>query len=136
PPAAPPPAGAPDDSPGDLDGADDPSDEPADERADEPGDEPAGEPPPRVFAPSPPPAPPPLAAPPPPRLRAASRGRRSRAVVLPGQGAAPQSGHYVRAVVPPDRPRDLAFDATFRAAAPHQQARRERARAAVPSLAQ
>jgi magnesium chelatase subunit D len=41
----------------------------------------------------------------------------------------------VRAVVPPDRPRDLAFDATLRAAAPHQQERRERARAAPPSPA-
>jgi magnesium chelatase subunit D len=128
PPPAPPPAGTRDESPGDLDDADDPSDDP--------GDAPAGDAPPRVFAPSPPPAPPPLAAPPPPRLRAASRGRRSRAEILPWQGAAPPSGHYVRAVVPRERPRDLAFDATFRAAAPHQQRRRERDRAATDPPAQ
>ena len=92
-----------------------------------------GEAPSQVFAPSIPPPPPSLAAPTPPRVQAGRRGRRSKAAVLPTPAAAPPSGHYVRAIVPRDRPRDLAFDATLRAAAPHQRSRRARPLTPNPS---
>jgi len=100
---------------------------------DERGDSPAGAGPERVFAPSAPPPPPALAAPAPPRPRAGRRGRRSKAIVLPAEAASEPVGHYVRAAVPRGRPRDLAFDATLRAAAPHQKRRRERPLAPGPS---
>jgi magnesium chelatase subunit D len=70
------------------------------------------------FDPGEPRAAPTLAAPGDRRRRSEGRGRRSRART--------QSfvGHYVGAELPRERPRDLALDATLRAAAPHQQARR------------
>jgi magnesium chelatase subunit D len=65
-----------------------------------------------------------MAAPAPPRLRAPARGRRSKVVVYPWQDANP-NGPYIRSVEPRERRfRDWAFDATLRAAAPHQPTRR------------
>jgi magnesium chelatase subunit D len=79
----------------------------------------------RVFAPGQPPPPPSLAAPAPPRLRDAARGRRSKALVFPWQTGASRSGPYVRSVTPREHAwREVALDATVRAAAAHQRARR------------
>jgi magnesium chelatase subunit D len=78
----------------------------------------------QVFAPSRPALPPQLAAPA-PRRATASRGRRSKALVLPWQAPLTPVGPYVRNLIPREaRPRDWAFDATLRAAAPHQLGRR------------
>ncbi|HLH26492.1 MAG TPA: putative cobaltochelatase [Chloroflexota bacterium] len=110
----------------------------ADEAEDEAGDAPTSstsqdegegsdenpQPPDQVFAPSRTSVPPHLAAPA-PRRSSAPRGRRSKAIVLPWQAPVTPVGPYVRSLVPREpRPRDWAFDATLRAAAPHQRGRR------------
>jgi len=86
-------------------------------------DEPAGDGAERVIPPAPPAPPPALAAPAPRRSTATRRGRRAPATLDPAQ--APTGGVYVRAVPAGESPRgSLALDATLRAAAPHQVARR------------
>ena len=78
----------------------------------------------QVFAPAHGTTPPRLAAPA-PRRTAATRGRRSKAIVLPWHTPVDAVGPYVRSLVPRQpRPRDWALDATLRAAAPHQRSRR------------
>ncbi len=62
-----------------------------------------------------------------PRTRRQS-GRRSQTLT------SRKSGRYIRARLPQGRVTDLAFDATVRAAAPHQQERRAHAPANAPAL--
>ncbi len=117
------------------DGADSggPDDEPRPEEGAE-GESRGGQPRDQVFAPATPPRPPNVAAPV-PRRATAPRGRRSKAVVLPGHTPVAPVGPYVRSLVPRDRhPRDWALDATLRAAAPHQRARRAARPGASPAL--
>ncbi|HEY7063917.1 MAG TPA: putative cobaltochelatase [Chloroflexota bacterium] len=115
------------------------SDEPSEDTGEEPpspsgrgdGGEGAAAPNDQVFAPSAPPQAPRIAAPTPRRAAGAGRGRRSKAVLLPWQTPVAPHGPYVRSLVPREpRPRDWALDATLRAAAPHQRARRAAAHGA------
>jgi magnesium chelatase subunit D len=71
-----------------------------------------------VFTPPPPYQVKPIIAPTPDNLPRRASGRRTKS------RSATKSGRYVASVIPRERPRDLAFDATLRAAAPHQTARR------------
>jgi magnesium chelatase subunit D len=105
-----------------------PDEPPADEHESE-GD--AERPPPeRVFAPGRAAPPPMLAATAPRHRQQMSRGRRSRALLDPRRDVGAR-GHYVRSTAARDATwADLALDATLRAAAPHQPARRARAHTA------
>jgi magnesium chelatase subunit D len=85
--------------------------------------------PPSAVPPPPPYSVKPLAAPSGKKLRQEYRGRRSRA------HSRTFVGHYVSAEVPRERARDLALDATLRAAAPHQRVRRSLLLTMPPALA-